>query len=319
MSINKFMSDVKKSFPKLLEIDSSLERLPIDLPGLSHVLGGGIPLYRMLELYGPESSGKTAIATYISKTFIENNQNVLYIDLENGFDLEFAKDIIGLDVESELLAFLQPSSAEETFSLIDMHIRNRVGGLIIIDSVAAMPTREEMEKEATDASIGVLARIMSRGLKRIIGQLPEVKTTIVWLNQVRSGIGTYSPQYVTPGGNALKFYSSIRLEVRRKDFIGTYEDPQGIIIKIKASKNKTTSPFKVAEISFNFAEGFDMNSGWIDLFLIKKIIIQSGAWFSFNPKLINDDKKYHGKVGILQHLLTAPELFTKLKVLYHAE
>ena len=321
--MTQFLKLVNKEFPGILNPNTNIDRVPVKLCELSFITGGGIPLGRILEIYGPESTGKSALASYIAKQFMNVNLPVVYLDFEQGFDIDFAERVIGVDTSNPSWVFIQPQTAEEGFNIIDSHIESALGGLIIIDSVASMPTRQELEADTTDAQIGILARTLSKGCKRIVSGLSKTNATLLFINQTRSGIGMYAPSLVTPGGNAIKFYSSIRIEVRRKDFIGGIENPKGIAIRLKTVKNKTFPPLKIKIAKLYFDKGFDEESGWTELFLEQGVLLQSGAWFEFNSALFESlpeelvGKKFNGLAKVSDYLQNEnPSFLNSLKNYY---
>jgi len=221
------------------------------LANLDWVLGRGVPLGRIIEIYGPPSSGKTSICLQIAKSFSELEKPVVYIDAEHALDLDYIK-VFKLD--SEL--FIQPSYGEEALNIV----RESIGkaGLIIVDSVASLVPKAEIEGNIGEANIGLQARLISQALRVLTPELGKSETALIFINQTRSSIGTYGNPEVTPGGNALKFYSSIRLAVKRKELIaGDESDYKGFELEVKSVKNKMAMPYRKASLILFPKEGFD--------------------------------------------------------------
>ena len=279
-----FLKDVKKIDKDSLIKKSNLEFISSNIPNLDYIMGQGFPKYRVVEIFGNESGGKTALATHFSKRFMEEGERVLYVDFENAFNPPYAKNVLGLDFDDEKFILATPDSAEKTFDIIDKYLDNKVGGLIVIDSVASLTTESEKEGTAAEAAIASLPRLMSRGLKRIIGRLEKTGTSLLLLNQMRANIAMYGAAKTTSGGAAAKYYSSIRIDVKRADYVGVYNNAQGIKMKLLVVKNKMAPPFRETILSLHFENGFTVEL--IDFMIAKGIVSKKGSWFSWGEKLV---------------------------------
>ena len=271
------------------------ERPPIDVVpsgsiGLDEALGvGGIPRGRVVELFGPESSGKTSIALRVVAQAQRMGLNVCFIDAEHAVDPDWAK-LLGVDVTSIVLN--QPDTGEQGLEVADMAARSGQFGLLVVDSVAALVPRAEIEGSMGDTHVGLQARLMSQALRKLTGHLNESKTTALFINQLREKVGVFfgSPE-TTTGGKALKFYSSVRLDVRRIETLKEGNaDAHGIRIRVKVVKNKLSPPFKQAELDILFGEGFTRAGELIDLGSERGVITKSGAWYAYEGKNIGQGK-----------------------------
>lgn len=261
--------------------DHSVKVIPSGILPLDIALGvGGIPRGRIIEVYGPESSGKTTVAMHIVSEAQKMGLRCAYIDSEHAFDPTYA-DALGLDSSS--LLFAQPDNLEEAFEIADTLVQTGEVGLIVFDSVAAMTPRAEVEGDFGEAHVGLQARLMSQALRKITGIASKSETTIIFINQLRSKIGViYGSPEVTSGGNALKFYASVRLDVRRKE---TNKDKAGDSVSnrvnVKVVKNKVAPPFKIAEFNIVFGEGADKVGALVNVATELGVTVRSGAWYSY--------------------------------------
>lgn len=314
--LDKLIKDLQKEYGAgtvmdLRKRDSSLsnvERILVDSPKIGDALGnGGVPRGRMIEIYGPESGGKTSMATYLSGQFQKRDIEymddkgelkkrkgvVIYIDAEHAIDLQFAK-IQGFDMSQSLL--VQPDSGEDA---LDIAIKSAESGevdLIVIDSVAALTPLAELEGEMTDQQMGLQARMMSKFCRKIKGILSEKKCTLIAINQIRMKIGGYGNPETTPSGMALKFYSSVRIEMRKKEYILEKGEPVGLQISMKVVKNKTAPPMKRYLLDLDFKRGFDSTMEWIDFAVETEVIKKGGPWFH-----LPSGEKIQGKLSVIDH------------------
>jgi recombination protein RecA len=270
------------------------ERPPIDvIPsgsiGLDEALGvGGIPRGRVVELFGPESSGKTSIALRAVAQAQKLGLNVCFIDAEHAMDPDWA-GLLGVDVTSIVLN--QPDTGEQGLEVADMAARSGQFGLLVVDSVAALVPKAEIEGSMGDSHVGLQARLMSQALRKLTGHLNESKTTALFINQLRERVGVvYGSPETTTGGKALKFYSSVRLDVRRIETLKEGTESTGIRIRVKVVKNKLSPPFKQAEMDIMFGAGFTRTGELIDLGSERGIITKSGAWYAFEGVNIGQGK-----------------------------
>ncbi len=257
----------------------------------------------MVEIYGPESSGKTTLALHaIAETQKSNNGIAAFVDAEHALDPQYAASL-GVDVDSLLVS--QPDSGEMALDIVDQLVRSSAVDVIVVDSVAALVPRAELEGDMSDQQIGLQARLMSKAMRKITGSLAMSKCTVIFLNQLRSKVGViYGSPEVTAGGNALKFYSSVRLDTRRKEIL---PDNAGIRIKVKVVKNKVAAPFKVVNLDILFGSGIDRMGCLIDAALELGIIQRRGSWYSFE-----DDNFAQGKYNAAEYLKKDVEFAEKI-------
>lgn len=243
---------------------------------LDVALGGGYPKGRVIEIYGPESSGKTTLALHAIAETQKTGGTAAFVDAEHALDPLYASQL-GVDVDDLLVS--QPDSGEMALDIVDQLVRSSAVDVIVVDSVAALVPRAELEGDMSDQQIGLQARLMSKAMRKITGSLAMSKCTVIFLNQLRSKVGVIfgSPE-VTAGGNALKFYSSVRLDTRRKEVL---PDNVGIKVKVKVVKNKVAAPFKTVMLDILFGEGIDRMGCLVDSALELDIIERKGSWYAF--------------------------------------
>ena len=266
---------------------------------------GGYPIGRVIELYGPESSGKTTLALHAIAEVQKKGGIAAFIDAEHAIDPVYAQKL-GVDVDNLILS--QPDSGEQALEIVDMLAKTGSIDLIIVDSVAALVPEAELNGEMKDQTIGAQARLMSKALRKITGSLNKGKTTIIFINQIREKVGIiFGNPEVTPGGRALKFYASIRMEVRRVSSIGAGQDIQGNNIKVKIVKNKLAAPFKIAFTEIIFSQGISKESEVIQLADEMNIVERKGAWYKYKGENIAQ-----GKANFRELLLKDRKLFEEL-------
>ncbi len=274
---------------------------------LDIALGGrGIPRGRVIEIFGPESSGKTTLALHCAAQAQKGGGIAAMIDAEHAFDPSWAKK---LGVELDTLLVSQPTSGEEAMQIAEMLIKSNAVDIIIVDSVAALVPKAELEGEIGDSHVGRQARLMSQSMRKLTGAIAKSKTSVVFINQIREKIGVMfgSPE-TTPGGRALKFYSSCRIDVRRIGHLKDGEEVIGQRVRGKIVKNKVAPPFRVAEFDMMHTNGISLEGDILDLGLLHKVISRSGAWFKYKDAYIGQ-----GKEKARVHLLENPELAEELK------
>jgi recombination protein RecA len=292
--------------PLGLERQGPIEGIPTGSLSLDIALGGqGIPRGRIVEIYGPESSGKTTLALHVVAQAQKAGGIAAFIDAEHALDPSWAKK---LGVELETLLVSQPSSGEEAMHITEMLIKSNAVDIIVVDSVAALVPRKELDGEMGDSHVGLQARLMSQAMRKLTGVIAKSKCSVIFINQIREKIGVMfgSPE-TTPGGRALKFYCSCRIDVRRISQLKDGEEVIGQRVKAKVVKNKVAPPFRVAEFDMYHKGGISLESDVLDLALLK-LIIRSGAWFKYG-----DTHLGQGREKVRQFLIENPQVLEELR------
>ena len=275
---------------------------------IDKVLGGGIGYGRVTELYGVESSGKSTLCLHIAAECQKNGGTVAYIDTENALDTKYAAQL-GVDVQK--LIFSQPDSAEQALEIVDMLAQSGKVNLIVLDSVAALAPQAELDGEMSDMTIGLVARLLSKSLIKITHTLNEKNCAVIFINQLRDKISTgfsMGPSEGTPGGRALKFFASQRIELRKTTAIKEGADVVGTKVKVKIVKNKISPPMKTCEIPLIFGKGFSGGDEVLDLALEFGLCLQSGAFYTSY-----DGQRFQGKAKLKAYYEEHPDLFEELK------
>ncbi|ABW32767.1 recombinase RecA [Acaryochloris marina] len=311
-ALDLVMKNVEKTFGKgaimrlgdaaRMQIETiSTGALPLDL-----ALGGGLPKGRVIEVYGPESSGKTTVALHAIAEIQKSGGVAAFVDAEHALDPVYAA-ALGVDV-SELLV-CQPDSGEMALEVVDQLVRSSAVDLVVVDSVAALTPRAEIEGDMGDSHMGLQARLMSQALRKITSNICKSGSTVIFLNQLRQKIGvTYGSPEVTTGGNALKFYASVRLDIRRVQTLKKGTEMYGIRAKVKVAKNKVAPPFKLAEFDILFGQGISTVGCLVDMAEEAEVIVRKGAWYSYDGSNIGQ-----GRENTIQYFGDHPEFSQKIE------
>jgi len=278
-----------------------VETIPSGALTLDLALGGGLPKGRVIEIYGPESSGKTTLALHAVAEVQNNGGIAAYVDAEHALDPTYAA-ALGVDIDNLLVS--QPDTGEAALEIVDQLVRSAAVDIVVIDSVAALVPRAEIEGEMGDAHVGLQARLMSQALRKITGNIGKSGCTVIFLNQLRQKIGvTYGNPETTTGGNALKFYASVRLDIRRIQTLKKGTEEFGNRVKVKVAKNKVAPPFRIAEFDIIFGRGISTLGCVVDLAEETGIIVRKGAWYSYNGDNISQ-----GRDNAIKYLEENPEV-----------
>jgi recombination protein RecA len=272
---------------------------------LDLALGGGLPQGRIVEIYGPESSGKTTLALHAVAEVQKNGGTAAFIDAEHALDPDYAARI-GINLNTLLIS--QPDTGEQALEIVETLVRSSAVDIVVVDSVAALVPRAEIEGDMGDAHVGLQARLMSQALRKLTGVISKSKTTVIFINQLRIKIGVmFGNPETTAGGQALKYYASVRMDIRGSEQIKDGDLSIGKHVKVKVVKNKVAAPFKVAEFDIMFNEGISTAGDIIDLAVKYELVIKSGAWYSYK-----DEKIGQGREAAKQYLKDHPEVIKTL-------
>jgi recombination protein RecA len=307
------MSQIERQFGKgaIMRLGTDeirqIETISTGALSLDLALGiGGLPRGRVVEIFGPESSGKTSLALHVVAEAQRNGGTAAFIDAEHALDPIYAK-AIGVDIDELLIS--QPDTGEQALEIADMLIRSGAIDVVVIDSVAALVPRAELEGDMGDTHVGLQARLMSQALRKLSGTINRSNTTAVFINQIREKIGVMfgSPE-TTPGGRALKFYSSVRLDIRRIETIKVGTESIGNKVRVKVVKNKVAPPFRMAEFDIMFGEGISREGSLIDVAVEHGIVRKAGAWYTYDG-----DQLGQGREKAKDYLRNNPELAMQLQ------
>jgi recombination protein RecA len=275
---------------------------------LDYALGiGGVPRGRVIEIFGPESSGKTTLTLQIIAEAQRQGGMAAFVDAEHALDAQYARKL-GVDLDNLLVS--QPDNGEQALEIVEVLVRSNGVDVVVVDSVAALVPRAEIEGEMGEAQMGLQARLMSQALRKLTGAVSKSKTCLIFINQLREKIGVmFGNPETTTGGRALKFYSSVRIDIRR---IGAIKDGDTVVggrTRVKVVKNKVAPPFREAEFDVMYGEGISREGDLLDLAVERKIVDKSGTWFAFNG-----DRLGQGRENVKQYLKDNPEVFKALEV-----
>ena len=318
-AIETAISQIEKQFGKgsIMKLGSTatlnVEAISTGSISLDMALGiGGVPRGRIVEIYGPESSGKTTVALHIVAEAQKAGGEAAFIDVEHALDPVYAK-ALGVDIDSLLVS--QPDTGEQALEIAEALVRSGAIDVIVLDSVAAMVPKAEIEGEMGDAHVGLQARVMSQALRKLTGIVSKSNTVAVFINQLREKVGVvYGNPEVTPGGRALKFYSSVRMEVRRVEQLKSGTEMIGNRTRVKIVKNKVAPPFKEAEFDIMYGTGISREGEILDLAVKLDIINKSGAWFSYNGERLGQ-----GRDNVKVYLQEHPDFANEIDKLIRAD
>ena len=314
-ALTEAMAKIEKDFGKGAimklgdEVVENVEVIPTGSIGLNWALGvGGFPRGRIIEIFGPESSGKTTLAIHAIAEAQKAGGITAIIDAEHAFDRFYAEKL-GVDVNNLLIS--QPDNGEQALEIAEQLIRSSAVDILVVDSVAALTPKNEIEGDMGDRNVGLQARLMSQAMRKLTGAISRTNTTCIFINQLREKIGVmFGPSETTTGGNALKFYASVRIDIRSSSAIKDGDDVYGRHTKVKVVKNKVAPPFKRAEFDIMFGEGISRSSEIVDLGVEYDIIQKSGSWFSYNGTKIAQ-----GRDAAKRVIQDNPELADELEAL----
>ena len=299
----------KGSIMRLGEVASNLQLEVISTGSLALdiALGvGGVPRGRIIEIFGPESSGKTTVALHIIAEAQKKGGTAAFIDAEHALDPYYARNL-GVDIDNLLVS--QPDTGEQALEIAEALVRSGAVDVVVVDSVAALVPRAEIEGEMGDAHVGLQARLMSQALRKLAGSISKSKTVAIFINQLREKVGVmFGNPETTPGGRALKFYASVRLDVRRIETIKQGSDMIGNRTRVKVVKNKVAPPFKQADFDIMYGEGISREGSIVDLGVDLNIIQKSGAWYSYG-----DERLGQGRENVKEFLKNHPEITDEIE------
>ena len=311
-ALNMVLNQIERTFGKgtIMRLGDAtrmqVETISSGALTLDLALGGGLPKGRVIEIYGPESSGKTTLALHAVAEVQKTGGIAAYVDAEHALDPTYAA-ALGVDIVNLFIS--QPDTGETALEIVDQLVRSAAVDIVVIDSVAALVPRAEIEGDMGDAHVGLQARLMSQALRKITGNIGKSGCTVIFLNQLRQKIGvSYGNPETTTGGNALKYYASIRLDIRRIQTLKKGTEEFGNRVKVKVAKNKVAPPFRIAEFDIIFGKGISTLGCLVDLAEETGILVRKGAWYSYNGENISQ-----GRDNAIKYLEEKPEFTEKIK------
>jgi len=319
LALEAALSQIEKQFGKgsIMRLGSSgitaVEVIPTGSLALDVALGvGGMPRGRVIEIYGPESSGKTTVALHIAAQAQKMGGTAAFIDAEHALDPVYAGNL-GVNIDDLLIS--QPDTGEQALEIAEALVRSGALDVIVVDSVAALVPRQELEGDMGDAHVGLQARLMSQALRKLTGAVSKSNTCLIFINQIREKVGVmFGNPETTSGGRALKFYSSVRIDVRRVDTIKQGSEMVGNRTRVKIVKNKVAPPFKQAEFDIMYGKGISTSGNILDLAVENDIVNKAGAWFSYNGERIGQ-----GRENAKDYLESNPEIMAEIDGLVRAK
>lgn len=311
-ALNLVLNQIEKSFGKgtIMRLGDAtrmkVETISSGAMTLDLALGGGLPKGRIIEIYGPESSGKTTLALHAIAEVQKAGGVAAFVDAEHALDPAYSA-ALGVDIDNLLVS--QPDTGESALEIVDQLVRSAAVDIVVIDSVAALTPRAEIEGEMGETQVGLQARLMSHALRKIAGNIGKSGCTVIFLNQLRQKIGvSYGNPETTTGGNALKFYASVRLDIRRVQTLKKANEEYGNRAKVKVAKNKVAPPFRVAEFDIIFGKGISRMGCLVDLAEQTNVITRKGAWYSYAG-----DNIAQGRDNTMKYLEENPQVATKIE------
>lgn len=305
------MDQIEKQFGKgsIMRLDGSqhidVETISTGSLSLDIALGGGVPKGRIVEIYGPESSGKTTLSLHIVAEVQKNGGIAAFIDAEHALDPSYAKRL-GVNIDTLLVS--QPDSGEQALEIVETLVRSNAVDIVVIDSVAALVPQAEIEGDMGDSHMGLQARLMSQALRKLTGIISRSKCTVIFINQLRMKIGImFGNPETTTGGNALKFYASVRMDIRRTSQIKTAEEVLGNRVRVKVVKNKVAPPFREAEFDIMYNQGISREGDVLDLAIARNIMTKAGAWIAYEGENVAQ-----GREAGKQYLKDNPKVLEKI-------
>ncbi|MBW4472415.1 MAG: recombinase RecA [Stenomitos rutilans HA7619-LM2] len=311
-ALNLVLTQIERNFGKgtIMRLGDAtrmkVETIPTGALTLDLALGGGLPKGRVIEIYGPESSSKTTLALHALAEVQKAGGIAAFVDAEHALDPIYAK-ALGVDIDNLLIS--QPDTGEAALEIVDQLVRSSAIEVIVVDSVAALVPRAEIEGEMGDSHVGLQARLMSQALRKIAGNMGKSGCTVIFINQLRQKIGvTYGSPETTTGGQALKFYASVRLDTRRIQTLKKGTEEYGIRVKVKVAKNKVAPPFRIAEFDVIFGKGISTLGCLVDLAEETGVLVRKGAWYSYGGENISQ-----GRDNAIKYMEEKPEVAQKVE------